>query len=91
MNTLKKLSKGQEDLMDKKYFISPNRYGVQWKLMKSQFGDTLKSEINTGNTISIKSPKKYIPHEFSYNKIGLKEAIKQNPAMLKNRINLFQL
>ena len=41
MMTLQKMNKGQEDLMDnKKYFISPNRYGSQipWKLMQSPFG-----------------------------------------------------
>ena len=65
MQTLKKLSKGQEDLMDNnKYFISPNRYGsaMPWKLMQSPFGKTGQSDVNTGNTIAIKSPKKYIPH-----------------------------
>ena len=75
---------------NKKYFISPNRYGstIPWKLMQSPFGKTEQADIPSGNTIAIKSPKKFVPHEFSMNKIGLRDAIKQNPQLLKNRINL---
>jgi hypothetical protein len=59
------MNKAQEDLMDsKKYFLSPDRHGTKmpWKMMQSPFAKTEQADFNSGNSISIKSPKKFVPH-----------------------------
>ena len=91
METLRKMNNSQEDLMDiEKYFISPHRYGttVPWKMMRSPFAPD-DQEINdkSKNTIAIKSPKMFIPHENSMNKLGVRETLKRDPSIMKNRIS----